>query len=132
MKVKDARRTATTMIVRSSSGSRISLSMDPFYEMMRRLFKREETALRAKDFLMKVKEAQIAGDPIKVEEWREMLNKLKVSRSSFYSMRNKLLGAGLIDISRGEYRLSGKFSKDMTDMARWWWSVALKKDIDSL
>ncbi|VUT25697.1 MAG: hypothetical protein MASP_01114 [Candidatus Methanolliviera sp. GoM_asphalt] len=132
MKVKDARRTATTMIVRSSSGSRISLSMDPFYELMRRLFKGEETALRAKDFLMKVKEAQLTGDPIKVDEWREMLDELKVSRSSFYSMRNKLLSAGLIDISRGEYRLSGKFSKDMTDMARWWWGVALKKEIESL
>jgi hypothetical protein len=35
-------------------------------------------------------------------------------------MRNKLLGAGLISIRNKEYRLSGQFSKDLIDMARWW------------
>jgi len=47
-------------------------------------------------------------------------------------MRNKLLGAGLIIIRSGEYKLSRMFSKDLVDMARWWWTVVLGNDEKSL
>jgi len=55
-----------------------------------------------------------------------------VGKASFYSMRNKLLGAGFISNKNGEYRLSGQFSKDLKDMAEWWWSAVLKNDPENL
>jgi len=55
-----------------------------------------------------------------------------VSRSAFYAMRNKLLGAGLISNRGGEYKLSGMFSRDLVDMARWWWTAVLDNDLESL
>ena len=53
-------------------------------------------------------------------------------RASFYAMRNKLLGAGLISIKNKEYRLSGQFSKDLLDMARWWWTAILNNPEENL
>jgi len=47
-------------------------------------------------------------------------------------MRNKLLGAGLITNKGGEYRLSGMFSRDLVDMARWWWTAVLGNDLENL
>jgi len=57
---------------------------------------------------------------------------LEMAKSSFYSMRNRLIGAGMIAVRNGEYRLSGVFSRDLVDMARWWWTVMLGHDPETL
>ena len=132
MKVKDAPKTATSIIVRSASNARISQSKMPMLELMRRIFRKEEVALKAVKFLTLVEERQKSGKPLRVEEWEEIMEELGMVRSSFYSMRNKLLGAGMITIRNGEYHLSGAFSKDLVDMARWWWVVVLGYDPESL
>jgi len=130
--VKDAPRTATTILVRSSSSNRISRSRDPFYELMRRLFQEESTAMRAHKFLILIEERQKAGDPIKVSEWEEIIKEFGIGRSSFYAMRNKLLGAGLITSVNKEYKLSELFSLDLVDMARWWWTAVMENDPEKL
>lgn len=130
--VKDAPRTSTTLIVRSDSNSRISHSRDPFHELMRRLFQEEKTAIRGQKFLMLIEERQKNNNPVKTSEWQEIARELDVGRASFYSMRNKLLGAGLISHKNGEYRLSGLFCKDMNDMALWWWTAVLKNSPENL
>jgi hypothetical protein len=130
--VKKAPRTATTLKVRSKSEYAISRSRDPYYELMLRLFQEEATAMRGRRFLTLVEERQRNGDPMKTQEWKMLLEELKVSRSAFYAMRNKLLGAGLISNKGGEYRLSGMFSRDLMDMARWWWTAVLNNNLDNL
>ncbi len=130
--IKKAPRTATTLKVRSKSEYAISRSRDPYHELMLRLFQEEKTALRGGKFLVMVEERQKSGDPIKTEEWERLLIELNVSRSAFYAMRNKLLGAGLITNKGGEYRLSGMFSRDLTDMARWWWTAVLGNNLENL
>jgi len=79
-----------------------------------------------------VEDRQKSGDPLKTEEWDRLLIDLDVSRSAFYAMRNKLLGAGLITNKGGEYRLSGMFSRDLMDMARWWWTAVLGNNLENL
>jgi len=130
--VKKAPRTATTLKVRSKSEYAISRSRDPYHELMLRLFQEETTALRGGKFLVMVEERQKSGDPLKTEEWEQLLVELNVSRSAFYAMRNKLLGAGLIINKSGEYRLSGMFSRDLMDMARWWWTAVLGNNLENL
>jgi hypothetical protein len=130
--VKKAPRTATTLKVRSKSEYAISRSRDPYHELMLRLFQEETTALRGEKFLAMVEERQKSGDPLKTEEWEQLLVELNVSRSAFYAMRNKLLGAGLITNKSGEYRLSGMFSRDLMDMARWWWTAVLGNNLENL
>ncbi|MGV8175785.1 MAG: hypothetical protein ACP5OU_08805 [Methanothrix sp.] len=130
--VKSAPRTATTIKVRSKSEYAISRSRDPFHELMLRLFQEEATADRGGKFLSLVEQRQRSGQPLKIQEWEQLLTDLNVSRSAFYAMRNKLLGAGLITNKGGEYRLSGTFSRDLTDMARWWWTAILGKDPENL
>ena len=115
--VMKAPRTATTLKVRSKSEYAISRSRDPYHELMLRLFQEETTAERGQKFLALVEERQRSGDPLKTHEWKGLLVELNVSRSAFYAMRNKLLGAGLISSKGGEYRLSGMFSRDLVDMA---------------
>ena len=132
MKVKDAPKTATSIIVRSATNARISQSKMPMLELMRRIFRKEDVALKAVKFLTIVEERQKSGKPLRVDEWEEIMEELGMVRSSFYSMRNKLLGAGMIAIRNGEYHLSGAFSKDLVDMARWWWVVVLGYDPESL
>jgi hypothetical protein len=132
MKVKDAPKTSTSIIVRSSANARISQSKEPLLELMRRLFRKEEMALKAVKFVTLVEERAKSGKPLKVEEWEEIIEELRMAKSSFYAMRNKLLGAGMISIKNGEYKLSGMFSKDLVDMARWWWVVMLGYDVESL
>ncbi|ADB57764.1 hypothetical protein [Archaeoglobus profundus] len=132
MKVKDAPKTSTSIIVRSSANARISQSKDPLLELMRRLFRKEEIALKAVKFVSMIEERAKSGNPLKVEEWEKILEELGMAKSSFYAMRNKLLGAGMISIKNGEYKLSGMFSKDLMDMARWWWVVMLGYDAESL
>jgi len=132
MKVSDAPKTSTSIIVRSSTNARITQSRNPFLELMRRIFRKEELALKAMKFITLIEERQKNKDPLRVEEWKETIKFLEMGKSSFYSMRNKLLGAGLIIIKNGEYRLSGMFSKDLVDMARWWWTVVLGNDEESL
>lgn len=130
--VKNAPRTATTIVVRSDSNSRISHSRDPYYTLMRRIFQEDATAVRGKKFLTLVEERQAAGSAIRTDEWKNLLEELQIGRASFYAMRNKLLGAGLISIKDQEYRLSGQFSKDLLDMARWWWTAVLNQPEESL
>lgn len=131
-KVKEAPRTATTLVVRSHTTARITQSRDPYLELMHRLFQGEVTAMRANGFLEMVEERKKAGQPILVSEWSLLMKELDVGRSSFYSMRNKLLGAGLLEIRGGEYHLSGKFSKDLVDMAKWWWVTILENSPETL
>ena len=132
MKVSEAPKSATSIIVRSASNARISQSKNPFLELMRRVFRKEEVALKAMKFITIIEERQKSGKPLRVEEWESVMEELGMNRSSFYSMRNKLLGAGMIAIRNGEYRLSGAFSKDLMDMARWWWTAILGNDPDTL
>ncbi len=130
--VKKAPRTATTIKIRSKSEFAISRSRDPYHELMLRLFQEEATALRGRRFLAMVEERQRSGNPLKTREWKELIEELAISRSAFYAMRNKLLGAGLIANKGGEYRLSGMFSRDLTDMARWWWTAVLSNSLENL
>jgi hypothetical protein len=130
--VKEAPRTSTTLVIRSESSSRVSHSRDPFYELMRRLFQEERTAANGQKFLILIEERQKNSNPIKTSEWKEISEKLCIGKASFYSMRNKLLGAGLITNRNGEYRLSGQFSKDLNDMALWWWTAVLKNDPENI
>ena len=130
--VKKAPRTATTLKVRSKSEYAISHSRDPYHELMLRLFQEETTAQRGGKFLEMVEKRQKGGDPLKAGEWEQLLVELNVSRSAFYAMRNKLLGAGLITNKGGEYRLSGMFSRDLMDMARWWWTAVLGNNLENL
>jgi hypothetical protein len=126
--IKDAPRTSTTIVVRSDSGSRITRSRDPYYSLMRRLFQEDTTASRGQRFLEIIEKRQHAGNPLKASEWQLIMDELDVGRSSYYAMRNKLLGAGLITNKKGEYRLSGQFSKDLIDMANWWLTAVLNQD----
>jgi len=130
--VKNAPRTATTIVVRSDTNTRISHSRDPYYGLMRRIFQEDATAVRGQKFLTIIEERQAAGNAIQTDEWKVILEELQISRASFYAMRNKLLGAGLISIKNKEYRLSGQFSKDLIDMARWWWTAVLNQPEESL
>lgn len=130
--VKNAPRTATTIVVRSDANTRISHSKDPYYGFMRRIFQEDATAVRGQKFLTIIEERQAAGKAIKTDEWKSLLEELQISRASFYAMRNKLLGAGLITIKNNEYRLSGQFSKDLLDMARWWWTAVLNQPEENL
>ena len=130
--VKDAPRTSTSLIVRSDANTRITASRDPFYELMRRLFQNESSAIRGQRFVMLILEREASGNPIRTEEWRQLLDDFDISISSFYAMRNKLLGAGMITNKKGVYRVSGQFGKDLVDMARWWWVAVLKRDLNSL
>ncbi len=132
MKVKDAPKTSTSIIIRSASNARISQSKNPLLELMRRLFRKEEVALKAAKFVTMVEERQKMGKPLRVEEWEKTAKELDMPHSSFYAMRNKLISAGMIAVKNGEYHLSGVFSRDLVDMARWWWVVMLGYDEDAL
>jgi len=130
--VKNAPRTATTLKVRSKAEHMVSHSRDPYHELMLRLFQEETTASRGRKFLTLVEERQRSGNPLRTREWKLIMEDLDVGRSAFYAMRNKLLGAGLISVRGGEYRLSGAFSRDLVDMGRWWWVAVLGKSPDNL
>jgi hypothetical protein len=130
--VKKAPRTATTLKIRSKSEFTVSRSRDPYHELMLRLFQDETTAQRGRRFLIMVEERQKSGKPLRTRDWKQLLADLDVSRSAFYAMRNKLLGAGMITNRSGEYRLSGMFSRDLVDMARWWWIAVLNNDLENL
>jgi len=99
---------------------------------MRRVFRDEEVAMKAIRFVTIIDERQKSGNPLKVEEWEKIMKELDMVRSSFYSMRNRLMGAGMIAVRNGEYHLSGVFSRDLVDMARWWWTVMLGYDPETL
>ena len=130
--VKNAPRTATTIVVRSDANTRISHSRDPYYNLMRRIFQEDATAVTGQKFLIMIEERQAAGNAIRTDEWEAILEELQIGRASFYAMRNKLLGGGLISIKNKEYRLSGQFSKDLLDMARWWWTAVLNQPEENL
>jgi len=126
--VKEAPRTATTIVVRSDTNNRITRSRDPYFSLMQRIFQTNESATRGQKFLIMVEERQNVGNPIRIDEWDMILKELAVHKSSFYSMRNKLLGAGLIKIKKREYRLSTDFAKDLRDMASWWMTAIIKTE----
>jgi hypothetical protein len=130
--VKNAPRTSTTIVVRSDANTRISHSRDPYYGLMRRIFQEDATAVRGQKFLTIIEERQAAGNAIRTDEWKTIMEELQIGRASFYAMRNKLLGAGLISIKNKEYRLSGQFSKDLIDLARWWWTAVLNQPEENL
>jgi hypothetical protein len=130
--VKNAPRTATTIVVRSDANTRISHSRDPYYSLMRRIFQEDATAVRGQKFLTIIEERQASGNAIRTDEWQTLLEELQIGRASFYAMRNKLLGAGLISIKNKEYRLSGQFTEDLIDMARWWWTAVLNQPEERL
>ncbi|WNY28462.1 hypothetical protein MmiEs2_06490 [Methanimicrococcus stummii] len=130
--VKNAPKTATTIVIRSESSARISSSRDPYYSLMRRLFQEDATAIRGQKFLNLVESRQKEGNPLRTDEWQMIIEYLEVSRASFYSMRNKLTGAGLISVKNKKYHLSGQFSKDLMDMARWWWTAILENSEESM
>jgi len=132
MKVREAPKTSATIIVRSASNARITQSKNPFLELMRRIFRDEEVAMKAIRFITIIDERQKSGNPLKVGEWEKVMKELDMVRSSFYSMRNRLIGAGMIAVRNGEYHLSGVFSRDLVDMARWWWTVMLGYDPETL
>lgn len=125
--IKDAPRTSTTIVIRSDAGSRITRSRDPYYSLMRRIFQEDTTATRGQKFLEIIEKRQHSDNPLKTSEWQIIMDELEVGRSSFYAMRNKLLGAGLITNKKGEYHLSGQFSKDLIDMANWWLTAVLNQ-----
>jgi len=130
--VKNAPKTATTIVIRSESSARVSNSRDPYYSLMRRLFQEDATAIRGQKFLNLVESRQKERNPLRTDEWEMVLEHLDVSRASFYSMRNKLTGAGLITVKNKKYNLSGQFSKDLMDMARWWWTAILENSEETL
>jgi Preprotein translocase subunit SecA (ATPase, RNA helicase) len=130
--VKNAPKTATTIVIRSESSARVSSSRDPYYSLMRRLFQEDATAIRGQKFLNLVESRQKERNPLRTDEWEMVLEHLDVSRASFYSMRNKLTGAGLITVKNKKYMLSGQFSKDLMDMARWWWTAILENSEEAL
>lgn len=127
-RIKDAPRTSTTIIVRSDAHYRISQTRNPYLSLMQRVFQEESTAKRGQKFLIMVEDRQKSGKPIKTSEWKNLLKELEIDRSSFYGMRNKLLGAGMITHKKGEYRVSGQFSTDLMDMAKWWRVAVLHED----
>ncbi len=131
-RVKDAPRTCTTITVGADSKLRISNSLDPFRQLMERLFQEEATIERGRKFLEMIYQRQNDKNPLRIDEWNYIITEFNISRSAFYGMRNKLLGAGLISMRDREYHLSGKFSKDLHDMARWWWVAVLGNDEDNL
>lgn len=118
--VKDAPKTASTIVVRSDANARITHSRDPYFSLMHRIFQNDSSAVKGQKFLRLVEDRQLSGDPLKTIEWEAILKDLKISRVAFYAMRNRLLGLGLISIENKEYKLSGEFSRDLLDMARWW------------
>lgn len=113
-------KTSTTIVVSRDKGNRVSLSREPLLALCKRIFRDARTQSRAAEFLNDVLERTAEGDPVRTEEWEDYLERWDISRSSFYSMRNQLVGAGLITVRGGEYRLSTVFSKDLRDMADWW------------
>jgi hypothetical protein len=125
--VKNAPRTSTTIIIRSDAASRVTRSRDPYYSLMRRIFQEDTTAVRGQKFLTMIEDRQRSGNPLKTNEWENIMEELDVGRASFYAMRNKLLGAGMITNKNKEYRLSGQFSKDLIDMANWWLTAVLNQ-----
>lgn len=113
-------KTSTTIVVSRDKGNRVSLSREPLLALCRRVFRDTRTQSRAADFLSDVLERAAEDDPVRTEEWEDYLERWDISRSSFYSMRNQLVGAGLITVREGEYRPSTIFSRDLRDMADWW------------
>lgn len=111
---------STTLIVKKNKRNRVSMSRDPLYELCRRVFRDAGTQRRAKTFLEKTIDRKANEDPLQTSEWNNILKEFDISRSSFYNMRNQLLGAGLIEIRNNEYHPSIQFSKDLKDMADWW------------
>jgi len=93
--VKSAPRTATTIKVRSKSEYAISRSRDPYHELMLRLFQEEATAERGGKFLSLVEQRQRSGQPLKIQEWEQLLTELDVSRSAFLCHEKQAAGRGI-------------------------------------
>lgn len=96
------------------------MKRDPLLELCKRIFRDPNTQRRAKKFLNKIIDRKKSDNPIKTSEWKGILDEFEISRSSFYNMRNQLLGAGIIELRNGKYHPSIQFSKDLKNMADWW------------
>jgi len=125
-KVKEGKKGSTTIIVKKRKKDRITMSRDPMLELSKRIFRNRKTQKRAKAFLSDIIDRKIEDNPLMSTEWKKYIKKWDISRSSFYSMRNQLIGAGLIEIRNGEYHPSTQFSKDLIDMADWWKSQLIQ------
>ena len=68
---------------------------------------------RGRKFLTMVEERQAAGNAIRTDEWKAVLEELQIGRASFYAMRNKLLGAGLISIKIKSIDFQASFQKTL-------------------
>ena len=130
--VKNAPRTATTIVIRSDANTRITHTRDPFFSLMRRLFQEDASAVQGQKFIHMVEERQRSGNPLKTDEWKDILDTLGIGRTSFYAVRNKLLRGGFIAITNKEYHLSGLFSKNLIDIAKWWLGAVLNNTEKSL
>jgi hypothetical protein len=80
--VKNAPRTAT-IVVRSDANIRISHSRDPYYNLMRRIFQEDSTAVTGQKFLVIIEERRAAGNAIRTDEWKILLEELQIGRASF-------------------------------------------------
>lgn len=113
-------KTSTTIVVKRGKNDRVSFSRAPLLELCKRIFRDPKTQGRAAEFLSDVLERDHEDDPVRTDEWDSYLDRWDISRSSFYSMRNQLVAAGLVTVREGVYRPSRIFSKDLRDMADWW------------
>ncbi|MBS1264121.1 MAG: hypothetical protein MAG715_01321 [Methanonatronarchaeales archaeon] len=111
-------RTSTTLRVQREG--RVRDSRDPLLELCKRVFRDPRTQDRAAEFLEDVLDGYRNDEPVRTEDWDTYLKRWNVGRSSFYSMRNQLVGGGLVTVRDGEYRPSSLFSRDLRDMADWW------------
>jgi len=116
----DGSKTSTTIEVKRQSSDRVRNSREPLLELCKRIFRDPRTQRRAAEFLDDVVTGKEEGNPVRTDDWKEYLERWEVSRSSFYSMRNQLIGGGLVTVRDGEYHPSTVFSKDLRDMANWW------------
>ena len=63
--VKDAPKTASTIVIRSDANARITHSRDPYFSLMRRIFQNDSSAVKGQKFLRLVEDRQLSGDPLK-------------------------------------------------------------------
>lgn len=119
-RIKDSPKSASTLAVKADANYRISKSTDPLYSFMGRLFQDNDTTKRGVKFIQLLKKRQIEGNSLKINELDLILIELSCGKSSFYAMRNRLKGAGIISIRKREYRLSLQFSADLIELSDFW------------
>jgi hypothetical protein len=110
--------------------ARVSKQPDQLLELCCRLFRDTRTALTAKRLIELIHDS---NKQYHRRDWETLIKLIGVDRSTFYWIRNKLLAAGILAFDkRGYYTLSGVFSRDLVNVAAWWWVDYLGYDKDSL